>query len=201
MRVEKLVVGPLQANCYFIINEVNQALIIDPGDEADKIIDFIKAMQIVPLAILLTHAHPDHVGAVEAIREAYDLEVWVHITEADWLLNSGTHKAKTKTHYWDKMGPQQIAGFEFETAHVPGHSPGSVTYYFPADHFVIVGDTLFKGGVGRSDLPGGDGVLLLTAIKNRLLNLPGDTTIYPGHGPASQIAIEAANNPFLQNLN
>ncbi|MCT1798672.1 MBL fold metallo-hydrolase [Aerococcus viridans] len=198
MRVYQLTVGPIQEHPYFIVKDNKDTLIIDPGDQAETIEELIAENQLNPVAILLTHAHFDHIGAVEDIRERYNIDVWQHIIEADWLKDKQTRIPKTRTRYWNKMGQHSIAGFTFKTAHVPGHSPGSVVYIFEEDGFVVAGDTLFKGTIGRTDLDHGDQDALISGIKRHLLTLPDETQVLPGHGGITTIGQEKATNPFLQ---
>lgn len=198
MHVYQLTVGPVQEHPYFIVKDNKDTLIIDPGDQVETIEQLIAENQLNPVAILLTHAHFDHIGAVEDIRERYNIDVWQHIIEADWLKDKQTRVPKTRTHYWDKMGQHSVAGFTFKTAHVPGHSPGSVVYIFEEDGFVVAGDTLFKGTIGRTDLDHGDQNALISGIKRHLLTLPDETQVLPGHGGITTIGQEKATNPFLQ---
>lgn len=197
MEITKKTVGRLRENCYFITKPNKKTLIVDPGDETEHLIQCIKDNGFQPVGIILTHAHHDHIGSVEAIRELYEIDVWLHITEADWLIEAQTHQPITKTHYWDQMGEQHIAGFDFRIEHVPGHSPGSVVYIFEEEGFAMVGDTLFKGTVGRSDFDYGDHDLLIAGIKRHLATLPPETIIYGGHLEQSTIGEELVNNPFL----
>ncbi|MFV8808336.1 MBL fold metallo-hydrolase [Aerococcus urinaeequi] len=198
MHVYQLTVGPVQEHPYFIVKDNKDTLIIDPGDQVETIEQLIAENQLNPVAILLTHAHFDHIGAVEDIRERYNIDVWQHIIEADWLKDKQTRVPKTRTNYWDKMGQHSVAGFTFKTAHVPGHSPGSVVYIFEEDGFVVAGDTLFKGTIGRTDLDHGDQDALISGIKRHLLTLPDETQVLPGHGGITTIGQEKATNPFLQ---
>lgn len=198
MHVYQLTIGPVQEHPYFIVKDNKDTLIIDPGDQTETIEQLITENQLNPVAILLTHAHFDHIGAVEDIRERYNIDVWQHIIEADWLKDKQTRMPKTHTHYWDKMGKQSVAGFTFKTAHVPGHSPGSVVYIFEEDGFVVAGDTLFKGTIGRTDLDHGDKDALITGIKRHLLTLRDEMQVLPGHGEITTIGQEKTTNPFLQ---
>ncbi len=198
MNVYQLTVGRLQEHPYFIVKENKDTLVIDPGDETEKIEAFIEDNQLHPVAILLTHAHFDHIGALEDIRERYKIDVWQHIIEADWLKEKQTRIPSTRTHYWDKMGDQSVAGFNFKTAHIPGHSPGSVVYIFEEAGFVIAGDTLFKGSIGRTDFDYGDSDALLAGIRRHLMTLPDDTLVFSGHGDVTKIGDERQFNPFLK---
>lgn len=207
MKVKQLSLGPLGTNCY-IIEEGDDLLIIDPGAEAEKLIQHIDSNQKTPVAILLTHAHFDHIGAVDKIREYYQISVYIHEEEKDWLidptLNGSSHFAmvtppiqgKEADHYI-KLGEMSIGPFSFEVRYTPGHSPGSVSFVFYHDQFVIAGDTLFQGGIGRTDLPGGDMETLMNSIHQELFSLNNNFKVCPGHGPITSIEAEKESNPFL----
>jgi len=197
--------GPLGANCY-IVYKNEEALIVDPGGEAEAIIHFIDQHQLKPQAILLTHAHFDHIGAVDAIRKRYHIDVYIHDQERDWLAESSLNRSRLFTgedivtapaeHYLDE-GSMRIGNFHFEVMHTPGHSPGSVSFVFHDQKKVISGDVLFFQGIGRTDLPGGDRDILEVSIKKRLYSLSDTYTVYPGHGPNTTIGSEKQNNPFV----
>lgn len=200
--------GPIQTNCY-IVQKDNVALIFDPGEEANKIEQALEQLKVQPVAILLTHAHFDHIGAVDAIREKYKIPVYVHEVEADWLTNpqlngSGKYvgfpnvQLRPAEQLIQKEGPLQIDNFVMEVRHTPGHSPGSVTYIFENGKFAIVGDTLFNKSIGRTDLPGGDTATLLSSIHEKLLTLHENCILLPGHGPSTTPKDEQHANPFLQ---
>lgn len=197
--------GELGTNCYILY--VNQnALIIDPGGEADKVISWLEAESIKPKAILLTHAHFDHIGAVHTLRTHYNIDVYLHAEEADWLgdpeLNRSTGflREEVRTdppNHLLKAEHMHLDGFEFDVIHTPGHSPGSVSFVF-ADHgFVVSGDVLFQRGIGRTDLPGGDLSVLVDSVRNKLYKLEDTVTVYPGHGPKTKIGDEKRLNPFV----
>ncbi|KGX88871.1 MBL fold metallo-hydrolase [Pontibacillus litoralis] len=207
MEIEQLPLGTLGTNCYLIM-EGEQALIVDPGDEADKLIRMIERRNVKPVAILLTHAHFDHIGAVDAVRNHYQIEVYVHQEEQEWLSNPDLNGSAmfsmvtstisaNKAEHLLQPGKMEISPFHFEVRHTPGHSPGSVSFIFAKEGFAIVGDTLFAGGIGRTDLPGGDTATLITSIEKQLFSLEDRMTIYPGHGPKTTIEIEKQSNPFL----
>lgn len=209
LNVHFLALGPVQANCYIVQNERKECLIIDPGGEGEKLVRKIKALSVKPKAILLTHAHFDHIEAVDVIREQYRIPVAIHEKESNWLIDpalNGSKKyidlpdviVKKADHLFRKEGKLVVEGFEFELLHTPGHSPGSVSYYFSDSGMAIVGDTLFKGGIGRTDLVQGDTDTLLNSITGKLLTLPDDTIIYPGHGPWTTPLEERRTNPFLR---
>lgn len=204
LKVESLVVSNAQENTYVIYNEAKEALIIDPGDEAHRIIEWVKRNGWKLQAVLITHAHPDHVMAVDPIREEFGIEAYIHPIEKDMFIhpmqlfapNTGVEN-RPADHYWQEMGKHKVGSFEFEVAFLPGHSPGHVVYIFPEDELVISGDTLFAGSIGRTDFPGGSYQVLMEGVAKELLTLPHHFTLYPGHGPKTTIAEELASNPFL----
>ncbi|MDN5709736.1 MAG: MBL fold metallo-hydrolase [Planococcus sp. (in: firmicutes)] len=209
LKIDRLELGPVQTNCYIISGEDKQCIIFDPGEEAWKIQQLLKRKQLTPLAILLTHAHFDHIGAVDELRELYKIPVYLHHKERDFLgkpnLN-GSGKYAALPDYrvadadeWITDEPSlEIGPFKMELFHTPGHSPGSVTFYFPEDRFAIVGDTLFSGSIGRTDLTDGSEQVLLRSIRESLLTLPKETFLFPGHGPETTPEQEKQHNPFLR---
>ena len=200
--------GFIQTNCYIISNAKKECLIFDPGGNGEQLVKELKRLNLKPIAILLTHAHFDHIGAVDDVREVFSIPVYIHPSEKSWLTDPGKNgsakyaeipniTAKEAEFYLGKEEKTSIGDFEFFISHTPGHSPGSLTFYFETDGFAIVGDTLFQNSVGRTDLPGGNEKQLLHSIHTKLLTLPEATVIYPGHGPASTIHDEMNSNPFL----
>ncbi|MEC1180080.1 MBL fold metallo-hydrolase [Metasolibacillus meyeri] len=202
--------GPIQTNCYIVSNSSKQCLIFDPGEEGERLIRDIKANQLKPLAIFLTHTHFDHIGAVNEVRDAFNIPVYVHEKEVAWLadpMKNGSGKyAELPNYIVDEpqyehiiRGEQvfTIEDFTFKAVFTPGHSPGSISYIFEEGGFAIVGDTLFEGSIGRTDLIGGSMPVLLQSIHDKLLTLPEDTIIYPGHGDYTTPAAEMEANPFL----
>jgi len=209
LNVQVYPLGPVQANCYIVINENKDCLIIDPGGDGEKLIKKLTALRVQPKAILLTHGHFDHIEAVDEIREHYQIPVWIHEKESKWLLDpalNGSKKyvdlpdisVKKADQFFRKEGRMDMEGFTLELFHTPGHSPGSVSFYFPEDRIAIVGDTLFNGGIGRTDLVEGNHEVLIASITNKLLSLPDDAIIYPGHGPWTTPEDERKTNPFLR---
>lgn len=205
MNIKSMIVGELGANCY-IVYENSEALIFDPGGNPEKIMAFLDEHQLVPQAILLTHAHFDHIGGVDELRNHYQIEVYLHEAEAHWLsepsLNRSTAFMRTevKTDPPEQIltpGTWTIGSFTFDIIHTPGHSPGSVSFIFAEDEFIISGDVLFKQGVGRTDLPGGSFEQLVNSIQQHLYTLPDTYTVYPGHGLPTTIGAEKKTNPFV----
>jgi hydroxyacylglutathione hydrolase len=208
LKIKGYPLGPIQTNCYIVQDDEGFCIIIDPGEEGSRIVSKVKKEGLTPLAILLTHAHFDHIGAVDTVRDKFHIPVYIHKDEADWLgnptLNGSARypglplvKNKNAENLIAEDGEMKIGPFTFEVRHTPGHSPGSVSYIFEQGRFAVVGDTLFNGSVGRTDLPGGNTALLLSSIHEKLLTLGNDYVIYPGHGPSTTTGKEQDTNPFL----
>ncbi|WP_353615313.1 MBL fold metallo-hydrolase [Virgibacillus sp. 7505] len=205
MKIHTLSLGPMGTNCY-ILESKNDCLIVDPGGDSVKLIEWIKQKELRPQAILLTHAHFDHIGAVDDARDIYHIPVYLHEEEADWLGDPGKNGSKmfpvkqiTARDADENLKPGNMGfgHFEFEVRHTPGHSPGSVSLVFHKEKYAIVGDALFQRGIGRTDLYRGDLPTLMQSITDQLLSLPDFYEVYPGHGPKTTIGEEQAKNPFL----
>lgn len=205
MQIKKMSLGPLGTNCY-IIYEKGDALVIDPGGEAAHVISFLRDNDLTPHAILLTHAHFDHIGGVDELRSHFHIDVYLHENEANWLVEpslNGSYRfvgEEISTSRPDRLlglGTVKISSFIFESVHTPGHSPGSVSFIFPQEQVVFGGDVLFEQGIGRTDLPGGSLEQLEASIKNHFYTLDNQFTVYPGHGSATTIGNEKINNPFV----
>ncbi len=208
MEWRQIPLGLLQTNCYVLYNPQKDCIIFDPGAEGEKLIAYLEKEQLKPQAILLTHAHFDHIGAVDEIRQYYKVPVYVHENEANWLTDSTLNGSQLFMNGRsitvsppDKIIKKEevlsIGGFTFEILETPGHSPGSVSFYVENMNTVFAGDTLFQGSIGRTDLPGGNQEQLLNSIKEKLLALPKETTVLPGHGPVTSIEKEVHFNPFI----
>jgi len=203
-------VGLVQENCYILRRDgSDRALIVDPGDEASKLLGAIESLGVELDGILLTHTHFDHVGAVAPVAKATGAEVWVPEIEKGVLADIMSFVP------WAGFGPFEswdaehtvaggerldLAGFEIDVLFTPGHSPGHVTYSIPDEQAVFSGDVLFQGSVGRTDLPGGDWPTLLESIRSLTDSLPEETTVYPGHMGITSLGAERATNPFLVEL-
>ncbi|MFH0883440.1 MAG: MBL fold metallo-hydrolase [bacterium] len=206
MKVHTLTVGPLETNGYVLEHE-GVAVVFDPGDEPERFLDLVNQRNLRVVAIPLTHGHIDHIGAVGALRAVWpDAPVICHLIDAPMLTSPELNLSlfmghKVKVGEPDQLvecGEELVFGpIRLEVRCIPGHTPGQVVFVVP-EAGVITGDTLFAGGVGRWDLPGGDGFALIRAIKEQLLTLPDDTMLYPGHGPATTIGREKRTNPFLK---
>ena len=208
LKIDTYPLGPLQTNCYIVQDDAGNCLVIDPGEEGKRIIRKIESKELNPVAVLLTHAHFDHIGAVDSVRDRFNIPVYIHEEEQEWLseptLNGSAKYAglprvqnRKADFLFKEEGLKTVGPFEFEVRHTPGHSPGSVSFIFGDAHFAVVGDTLFKQSVGRTDLPGGNTNVLLASIHDKLLTLEDDFIIYPGHGPATTVEEETDSNPFL----
>ncbi|MBG9981623.1 MBL fold metallo-hydrolase [Aerococcaceae bacterium DSM 111020] len=203
------VAGQFMENCYAVIHpESREALIIDPGGNETEIIDWIAELNIQPIAILLTHAHSDHIGAVDALRDEYGILLYVYYLESDHLTNPRLNLSALYPGEEITVRPadiawvepdltyQQIGPFYFEMGFAPGHSPGHVIFKFLESGFVISGDVIFQGSIGRTDLPGGDTERLMQSIREEIYTLPDETVLYPGHGSQTTVAHEKQTNPF-----
>ena len=208
LQVERFALGPLETNAYLIKSEDNsKAVLIDPGAAPKHLLDYIKDIQLE--AILLTHAHFDHIGGVKEIRRLKQCPVYIHELEKDWLMD-GEWNGSLR---WPELGGEITAGEAdyllmdgetlnflgqlFEVIHTPGHSPGSVSFYLREQRMVFSGDVLFRLSVGRTDLPGGSSRQLYASIHERLFPMEDETVCYPGHGPETTIGYEKQHNPYV----
>lgn len=210
MDVRMFTVGPVAENTYIVRKEgSDRALIVDPGDEPDKLLAAIDALGVSLDGILLTHTHFDHVGAVAPVARATGAEVWVPEIEAFVLadINSfvpwsgfGPFESYEAEHTLKGGERLELAGFEIDVLFTPGHSPGHVTFSIPDEASILSGDVLFQGSIGRTDLPGGDHATLMESIRSLVETLPEETAVYPGHMGATSLGAERATNPFLAQL-
>ena len=194
-----MVVGPVQTNCYLIKNKENEskAVLIDPGDDAGRILDALKKQETEPVAILLTHGHFDHIEAVPAIKEAYpSCTLCIALAEKpmveDPSLNADFLDGMLilPDRYLEDGDVLEYIGKQIRVISSPGHTAGSVCYYFEEDKVLFAGDTIFLGSCGRTDLPTGDEREMFRSLEMLLTTLPGDTVVYPGHGPSTTIERE-----------
>jgi hydroxyacylglutathione hydrolase len=202
-------VGPVQENCYIVrVPDSDRAVIVDPGDEAERITQALQALEVKTVeAILLTHTHFDHIGAVAPVARATGAQVYCPELETQVLADIMAYVP------WPGFGPfesyaadetvgggetLELAGLRFEVSFTPGHSPGHVSYALPELGALFSGDVLFQGSVGRVDLPGGDWPTLLASIESLLNAYPAETTVYPGHMGLTTLGAERESNPFLR---
>lgn len=220
IRIENIVLGMCATNCYAVFDggaktpggyvddgQLKEAVIIDPAADAACIEAMIARYKLKPVAVLLTHGHFDHLSAADAVRKRYGIKVYAGNEERP-VMNSSSYNLSLpftgegmtfEADEYFKPGEElDFAGFRIGTIPVPGHTIGSVCYYFEEQKVLFSGDTLFAGSVGRSDFPTGNAGQLIRAIKSGLMSLPDDVKVYPGHGESTTIGCERVNNPFIQ---
>ena len=192
MIVKRLIVGPFAANCYIVGSEATkEGMIIDPGDEAGQILESVKDWQLDIKFIVITHGHIDHVGAVKEVREVTGAEVCIHSADAQFLQRQLAADRLLKGGDNVKVGD-----LHFLVLHTPGHTPGGICLL--GQGVVFTGDTLFNYGIGRTDLFGGSHNQLMNGIHTKLMVLPDETIVYPGHGSETTIGTERRSNPYLR---
>jgi len=206
-KIRQFELGPIAANCYVLTDEAEKrAVVIDPGAPEDVLLDALDGLTVE--AVLLTHAHFDHIGGVDLVRKTFRCPVWLHPLEADWLGDPGLNGSAR----WPEVTPPvttdppdrelndgdtlELIGETFRVLHIPGHSPGSVG--FLCGDLLFGGDVLFRRSVGRTDLPGGDPAALGRSISRKLYALPDGVRVFPGHGPATTIGEEKRENPYVR---
>jgi len=221
MIIEELTVTAFQQHTRIVgCEKTKQAICIDPGDEAERIVETLKRHGLKLQAIALTHAHLDHVGGVSALKKLQphakitlhrgdefiynglpEQPAWIGIPRSQWAaLGFAFEPPPPIDEYWTDGQTFDVGELQFEVLHCPGHTPGHVVLYEPKERKVFVGDVLFAGSIGRTDLPGGSMEQLLDSIKSKLLSLPDDVTVYSGHGPLTTIGEERLTNPFLKGV-
>jgi len=202
--LKKLVVGPIASNCYIVGSEATkEGMIIDPGADADEILKKVRGLGLKIKLIVLTHRHPDHVGAAGQVKEATGAEVAAHVEAAKYLPQSPSYIFESPyqaSPYPDRLlkggDSIDIGDLHFTVLHTPGHTPDGISLM--GNGVVFTGDTLFNYGIGRYDLVDGNYQQLMDSIHNKLMVLPDDTRVYPGHGPDTTISTERRANPFLR---
>ena len=206
MKIEKFVLGSMGTNCYLLINEdTKELVVVDPATCPDYLVSHIKSNGYIPKAILLTHAHFDHVMGIDGWVKEFDIPVYLHEDEKQILedprLNLsgvfGTNYSYNKASCLQDKQILELAGFKFKVIHTPGHTAGGCCYYEEAEAVLFSGDTLFCQSVGRSDFPTGSMSTLVRSIKEKLFCLPEDVMVYPGHNDVTCIADEKVYNPFV----
>src|SRR5712692_1319516 len=203
-KIHTLVVGRLQTNCY-ILQAQSESIVIDPGDEPERIIRFLSYLNTKPKYIVATHAHFDHVLAVDGVRKATDVPFLIHKDDLPMLESMKLRVRQfmglevpppPKVDTFLKEGETlKLGKEEIRVIHTPGHSPGSIS--LSGDGYVLTGDALFNQSIGRTDLPGGDLDTLIQSIREKLFKLDDETIVYPGHGPETTIGDEKQTNPFV----
>lgn len=203
-------VNPLGENSFVLSDETGECIFIDPGfyyeEEHAEVKNYIAENELKPVKITNTHCHFDHIMGVEFVRNTFDVPFYAHPEDAFWI-----DRAESQGEMFSiEMAPVKAADYllnegdvvrfgntELEVIHVPGHSPGHVVFYSGQEKFLIAGDVLFYGSIGRTDLPGGDHSTLINTIKEKLFKLPDETKVYCGHGPETTLGFEKSSNPFL----
>ena len=202
MEILTLPVGPLEVNCYLAYDPAGrEALVIDPGDDAEHIVATVRENGLRPAGVLLTHAHVDHIRGVSGVVQQFGIPVMLHPDDESLYFSPANALLPWVPAATGLPQPSSVPcgldGLSFSVIATPGHTPGGVCFHFGEASVLFSGDTLFQASIGRTDLPGGDMQTLLTSIRERLLPLPPDTRVYPGHGPPTTIGREARSNPFL----
>ena len=204
MIIKSLAVGPIMANCFILgCEQTKKAVVIDPGDEGEKILLSLAEDKLSVEHIINTHGHFDHVGANRMMKDATGADLLIHALDAPMLNSLSETAASFGLSVKNSPPPDKnvvdgdvisFGSIELKVIHTPGHSPGGISLY--VDGYVFVGDTLFQGSIGRTDLPGGDYPTLISAIREKLFVLGDDVRVFPGHGPETSIGVERQYNPF-----
>lgn len=203
MDIKTLIVGTMQENCYIVSHpNTKEAVIIDPGDEADVILYNVRMDGLQVKYILLTHGHHDHIGAVAEIKKATNALVAIHADDQELLTDSSKNLGEFALEPADiLLNNNDVINFgdyHMRVIYTPGHTQGGCCFYEAAEKVCFTGDTLFKGTVGRTDLYGGDYGALLVSVRERLALVANDCAIFPGHGPESTMAYERKVNPYVR---
>jgi len=206
LELQKCILGPVYTNCYLLKNkETGELIIVDPADCPEKIEMKISRMNGKPVAILLTHGHFDHILAAQAVKEKYNIPIYACRQEEEMLrepsINMTVHYGQgcsiVPDVFLEDLDVIRLAGFSVQMIHTPGHTPGGCCYYMEQEGVLFSGDTLFQTSVGRSDFPGGSASALVRSVKEKLLVLPEETHVYPGHMEETTIGYEKLHNPFI----
>ncbi|WP_025563338.1 MBL fold metallo-hydrolase [Psychromonas sp. SP041] len=209
MKIVVIPVTPYQQNCSLVICEATKkAAIVDPGGEVERILSAVKNHNVTVDKIILTHGHLDHVGGTEALAETLNIPIIGPEKEDAFWLNELEQQSKMfgfpkatsflPTQWLEEGDHVEVGNIKLSVLHIPGHTPGHITLFDAVSKQIIVGDILFNGAVGRSDFPRGNHQQLISGIKQKLLTLPEETVVFPGHGPTTTIGREKISNPYLR---
>lgn len=209
MEVKKFVLSAMGVNSYLVIKN-QEAVLIDVGLDPEKIIEYLNSQKISLIAILLTHGHFDHIGGIDYLIEKFDVPVYIHQSEKEWLNNPALNGSSSFSFFKDIRSSAEptllfgdsklrIGNFLFDVIHTPGHSPGGLSYKI--NNWLFTGDTLFKESIGRTDLGAGNYQQLINSINEKLFKLIDETIVLPGHGEESLLGYEKLNNPYVADLN
>ncbi len=207
IKVMRLEVGSYASNCYLVWDDKNkEGVIIDPGAEPETILKNLELTGFAPQAILLTHAHSDHIGAVKEVKEKFEIPIYIAKEEKEWLtdpvlnLSAMSGQEVIAVPPDELISDEQILKFgeiEFRALHTPGHSPGSISFLNEKRGMLFCGDTIFAGSIGRTDFPGCSLDILMDSITKKIMSLPDEIICFPGHGVNTSIGNERLNNPFI----
>ncbi|MEE3392191.1 MAG: MBL fold metallo-hydrolase [Lachnospiraceae bacterium] len=202
------VVGPIATNCYFLTHEASDSdntIIVDPGFDADTIIEFVLKHGLKPAAVLITHGHADHISAANEVKEYFNIDIYAPEAESKTLSSVDLNMSDllfhepvsvTADHWLKDREDTVICGFKIHCIHTPGHTPGGMCYYLPEEKILFSGDTLFRGSCGRTDFINGSTSDIIDSLKDKLFKLPTDTKVYPGHGMPTDIGFEKEYNVY-----
>lgn len=210
MKIDTLVLGSYETNCYILraTPQTTDCLIIDTGLDPGPLLHFLKTHKLNPIAVIFTHGHADHITGAGPLRAAWpDIKLAIHKLDAKMLTSSQKNlsfladvdfQAGPAEVVINADGSIELAGIKLQTLHTPGHTPGGISLYSKLEQLVFTGDALFAGSIGRTDLANASAEQLITSVREKLLTLPDQTVVYPGHGPVTTIAREKATNPYLK---
>ena len=212
MEINQITFNPFQENTFILWDETKECIIIDPGcyekNEKEYLSNFIQSNNLQPVKLINTHCHIDHILGNKFVSEKWNLELYMHKTDLPLLEGAGdiakmygfeNYKGSPyPKHYLEEGDILEFGESKLEILFAPGHAPGHICLYSKEEKFIVAGDVLFNGGIGRTDLPGGDYDTLINSIKTKLLCLQDDTEVFCGHGPSTSIGKERLSNPFLQ---
>ena len=206
--IRTFTLGPFQTNCYVVTAGSDACWLVDASFEPAPMVRYVREKGLRPEALILTHAHVDHIAGVAEVRSAFPgVPVWVHSAEAAWLNDPVLNLSAMMGMSVTAPGPDrllaegewlELGGVKWLVLHTPGHSPGGITLWCEAEGVALVGDSLFAGSVGRTDFPGSDPALLAASIRGKLYALPESTKVLPGHGPATTVGREKRSNPYVR---
>ena len=203
MKIKTFVLGVMQTNCYIVSNDENHCMIIDPGAQGKKVAKYLEENELVLDAILLTHGHFDHIGAVDYLYDKYHCPIYIHHEDIEMLTNSRLNLSYLEKQF-SLSAPvtpasehMEISGFKICWFHLPGHCPGASMIYLEDENVIFSGDVLFNGSIGRFDFPNSSKYDTLTSIE-KIKTFNFDATLYPGHGPSTTLKSELLSNPYLQ---
>ena len=208
LTISILPTGMIQTNCVFLSQASGETLVVDPGADPQALDQHLRDNGLKVIGYPFTHGHYDHVCAIAVLHALHPAPCWMHPKDLTWAFTArnqylpwyvqpDSSRVPEIREAWSENGPFSIGDFHFHTLFLPGHSPGSVAFHFPEEDLLIGGDVLFRGGVGRTDLPGGDPAALTRSLR-KLATLPESTRVVPGHGPATTIGEELRANPFMR---